>query len=282
MARTVQEIKAQAIAAKEADPNLTGLSSDSMVALWNLLFYIPALMIQLFEQILDIFKVDIEKTVENNYVGTEKWIRLKSLEFQYSSTVPQILEINPDTYKISYPVVDPSLRIISRVTAETDFNKVVNIKVAKNEPPVQLAGPEETAYKDYLKELQPAGVEYNVINAVSDKLYLEMEVFYNGQYIAVIQDNVEAAINAYLAGIDFNGKIQVIEIEKAIKAVAGVVDLKVKNIWLRANAIPLVNAFKLVDNFAVVLISAVPYSGYSIEETTASNTWGDKITYTIM
>jgi hypothetical protein len=282
MARTVEEIKAQAIAAKEADPNLTGLSSDSMVALWNLLFYIPALMIQLFEQILDIFKVDIEKTVENNYVGTEKWIRLKSLEFQYSSTVPQILEINPDTYKISYPVVDPSLRIISRVTAETDFNKVVNIKVAKNEPPVQLAGPEETAYKDYLKELQPAGVEYNVINAVSDKLYLEMEVFYNGQYIAVIQDNVEAAINAYLAGIDFNGKIQVIEIEKAIKAVAGVVDLKVKNIWLRANAIPLVNAFKLVDNFAVVLISAVPYSGYSIEETTASNTWGDKITYTIM
>lgn len=284
MARTVEEIKAQAIAAKEADITLSGMTSTSLVSLWNNLFYIPALMINLFEQILDIFKADIENTVENNYVGTPKWIRLKSLEFQYSATVPQILEINetnPGTYKIAYPVIDPSLRIITRVTADTDFNKIVNIKVAKGEPPIQLTGPEETAYNDYLKEVEPAGVEYNVINAVSDKLYLEGEIFYNGQYIAVIQDNVEAAINAYLSGIDFNGKIQVIELEKAIKAVPGVADLKIKNMWLRANAIPLVDAFKMVDNNAVVLISLVPYSGYAIEETTASNTWGDKLTYTI-
>lgn len=285
MARTVEEIKAQAIEAKEADSNLSGLSSISKVALWNVLFYVPALMIQLFEQLLDIFKKEIEDTVSNNYVGTPKWIRLKSLEFQYSATVPQIVEINSETYKIAYPVVDTSLRIITRVTADTDLNREVNIKIAKSEPPVQLSGPEETAYLDYLKEINVAGVEYNVINAVSDKLYLDAEIFYNGQYISVISDTVEAALNDYLAKIAFqdnnDGKIQVIEIAKAIKSVPGVIDLKIKDIWLRPHTTPLVNAFKLVDNYSVVIISSIPYSGYVVEETTASNTWADKLTYTI-
>jgi len=285
MARSVEEIKAQAIEAKEADSTLSGMTSTSLVALWNLLFYIPALMINLFEQILDIYKAAIENIVENNYVGTPKWIRKKSLEFQYSATIPQNLEINDETYKISYPVIDPSLRIITRVTAETDVNKIVNIKIAKGEPPVQLSSPEVTAYNEYLKQIEPAGIEYNVINAVSDKLFLEMEVFFNGQYIAVIEANVKASINSYLAKIAFQdssvGKLQVIEIEKAVKSVAGVVDIKVKNIWLRAHTIPLVNAFKLVDNYTVSIISAVPYSGYAVEETGSGNTWTDKITYTI-
>lgn len=281
MARSIAEIAAQMIAAKEADSNLSGLTSTSQTSIWRLWIFIQATAINIQEQLQDIFKTEIETTVENNYVGTPKWIRTKCLEFQYSATVPQVLEITNNT-KIAFPVIDPSLRIITRASVSTDLNKVVNIKVAKGEPPTQLVGAEPVALQAYFSELVPAGVYWQLINAVSDKLYLEGDVYYDGMYSATIATIVPDAINAYLAGIDFDAQIKVIDLEKAIRNATGVKDIKLKNIWLRANSVPLANGFKLVDDYTLRIISIVPYAGYAIEEDTAGETWTDKLTYTIL
>ena len=48
------------------------------------------------------------------------------------------------------------------------------------------------------------------------------------------------------------------------------------------NSIPIANAFKLIDDYTLVIISIVPYAGYAVEENTAGETWADKITYTIL
>lgn len=281
MARSIQDIAQQMLDAKAEDSNLSGLTSTSQTSIWRLWIFIVAAAYNVFEQLMDLFKVEIETTVENNYVGTPKWIRQKCLEFQYSAVNPQVLEITDNT-KIAYPVIDTSLRIVTRASVTTDLNKIVKIKVAKGEQPTQLVGAEPVALQAYLSELVPAGVYWELINAVSDKLFIEGEVFYDGQYSATIQANVEAGINAYLAGIDFDGLIKIVDLETSIRQVTGVKDLKLKNVWLRANSIPLSNGFKMIDTFTLVIISAVPYAGYAVEETTEDETWEDKITYTIL
>jgi hypothetical protein len=281
MARSIQDIAQQMLDAKAEDSNLSGLTSTSQTSIWRLWIFIVAAAYNVFEQLMDLFKVEIETTVENNYVGTPKWIRQKCLEFQYSAVNPQVLEITDNT-KIAFPVIDTSLRIVTRASVTTDLNKIVKIKVAKGEQPTQLVGAEPVALQAYLSELVPAGVYWELINAVSDKLFIEGEVFYDGQYSATIQANVEAGINAYLAGIDFDGLIKIVDLETSIRQVTGVKDLKLKNVWLRANSIPLSNGFKMIDTFTLVIISAVPYAGYAVEETTEDETWEDKITYTIL
>jgi len=281
MARSIQEIAQQMIDAKQADANLAGLTSTSQTSIWRLWIFIVATAINIQEQLQDIFKTEIEGIVENNYVGAPKWIRQKCLEFQYSSINPQILVIT-DNIKIAYPIIDTALRIITRASVSTDLNKNVVIKVAKSEPPTQLSAPEETALEAYFKEIKPAGITWNLVNAVSDKLFIEGEVFYDGMYSATIGDIVPNAINSYLSTIDFDAQIKISDLDHAIRSATGVKDIKLKNIWLRKNSIPLANAFKLIDDYTLVIISIVPYAGYAIEENTAGQTWADKITYTIL
>ena len=281
MARSISTIAQQMLDAKAADSNLAGLTSTSQTSIWRLWIFIVAACINVFEQLIDIFKVEIETTVENNYVGTPKWIRTKALEFQYSAANPQFLEITDNT-KIAYPVIDTSLRIVTRASVATDLNKTVTIKVAKDEPPTQLTGAEPVALQAYFSELVPAGVYWEIVNAVSDKLYIEGEVFYDGMYSATIGTIVPDAINAYLSSIDFDGLIKVSDLENAIRSATGVIDIKLENVWLRANSIPLANGFKLIDAFTLVIISATPFAGYAVEEDTVGETWADKITYTVV
>lgn len=281
MARSIEDIAAQMIAAKEADSNLSGLTSTKQTSIWRLWIFIVAACINVFEQMIDLFKIEIETTVENNYVGTPKWIRQKCLEFQYSPSNPQVLEITDNT-KIAYPVIDESLRIVTRASVYTDLNKIVKIKVAKGEPPTQLVGAEPVALAAYFSELVPAGVYWELINAVSDKLYIKGEVFYDGMYSATIQSIVEGAINTYLSNIDFDGQIKISDLEGAIRNATGVLDLKLEDVFLRANSVAFSNGFKMIDAYTLKIISAVPYAGYAIEETTATKTWADTITYTIL
>ena len=68
----------------------------------------------------------------------------------------------------------------------------------------------------------------------------------------------------------------------AIRSATGVIDIKLENVWLRANSIPLANGFKLIDACTLVIISATPFAGYAVEEDTVGETWADKITYTVV
>jgi hypothetical protein len=281
MARSVTEIYNQIIAEKASYTELNDLNSNSQTAIWRLFCYIIAAAINVFEQLQDVFKTEIEGIVLNNYIGTAKWIKTKCDEFQYNATTPQLLELNESNTKIGYATVNENLRIITRCAVATDINKIVNIKVAKSEPPTTLSAPEETALEAYLLELIPAGVNYNVVNVTSDKLYLAGTIYYDGQYSSTIQDAVELSINNYLANLDFNGSIKVVDIQIAIRNTLGVKDIDITDIWLRANSLPLANGFKMVDNGTLSIIALTPVSGYAIEETTASNTWADKLTYTI-
>jgi uncharacterized phage protein gp47/JayE len=221
---------------------------------------------------MDVFKIEIETIADATAPGTPSWVRQRVLEFQYDATTPQVITLID--FVPTYATVDEDKRIVTRCSVKTSINRVVNVKVAKSEPPVALAAGEETALEAALDAILPAGVQRNVINLTSDKLWIDANIFYNGQYSSTIQADVIAAINAYLAAIPFDGVVKISAIEDAIQSVTGVTDIVIDEVRARADATAFASATTLTRYWETI-------AGYIVEETTAGQTFTDTLTFTV-
>ena len=295
MVRSIATIQAALIA--DVIANFTALANDpntsasdkaellkfaantSKRAIWRQWTFNIAVSISLCEQQIDVLQAQIDAVVAKAPAATSAWIQDKVLNyFQFDPNVPQVVKLVDFVPK--YPIEDPSLRIITRCSVVTSSSYIVDVKVAKQNPPVQLSVNEYNALDTFLKTIGIAGVDYNVINRVSDKIYIEGQVKYFGSYSAVIKTNVISAINNYLASIPFNGILKVIDIEKTIRNVEGVDDVLLKNVRVREDGTLLPSATYLINNFTLVQSAYPTVSGYIVEETTAGNTFTTTITTT--
>ena len=270
--------------AKAADSNLNGLTSNSMTAIWRLWIYIVAACINIFEQLMDAYKAEIETIADTAIPGTKQWVQDRTFRFQYDATTPQVLEVNSDL-TLSYPTVDDTKKIVTRCSVTQGTSNVVNIKVAKatsatDSTPIQLTTPEYNSLVGYWNLIGFAGLTYNVINKASDKISVTATIYYQGQYASTIQNDVENAIRNYLATIPFDGKVRITKIEDAIQSVVGVNDLLINTITGRDDTTVYASATKIFDlATGVNLIQYQMTAGYAIEETTSSYTFADTITY---
>jgi len=278
MSRTIAQIQTEMDAQQALQTGLSGLDSPSQTAIYTLWKYIVSAAIWAHETLWDKFKVELETIVDNAPVGTDGWVQSQSLLFQYSATDPQVIVLN--NFVPSYPVTDTDLQIITRCSVKTLPNKVVSVKVAKSDPPSALTATELSSFKGYLDDISFAGVQYNAISLASDKLYLDAEIFYNGQYSSVISDTVIAAINDYLANIPFDGNVRVSSLYDAIQNVDGVTDVIINDMAIRADATAFGSKTYLVQSNATIYNKYPTFAGYVVEETTASNTFVDKLTFT--
>jgi|ERR1035437_1801729 hypothetical protein len=222
--RTIAVIYAQLVAAKKANSSLSGLSSPSNVAYWNLWLWIVATAQNLLEQIWSILQIEIETTVASAAPETKNWIQAKVLAFQYDATTPQVVQVNTDL-SVGYPVVDATLRIITNC-AVIGGSGSLTIKAA----PVVTA-PQKAALISYLTEILGADISFAVINLAADTLDIFGTVYYNGQYAGSVVANVTAAVNTYLASIGFNGMVKVSDLIETIRNVTGVTDFVPLNIY---------------------------------------------------
>ena len=284
MARSINTIKQQMLDAKAADSNLNGLTSNSKTAIWLLWCYIVAACINIFEQLLDAYKIEIENIADTAIPGTNKWVQDRTFRFQYDSTIPQILEVNDDL-TLSYPIVDDTKKIVKRCSVTTGTNKIVSIKVAKatsatDDTPTQLNTPEYNSLVGYWELVGFAGVTYNVINKVSDKISITATLYYQGQYASTVQNDVENAIKNYMASIPFDGKFRVSQLEDTIQSVVGVNDYKIEKITGRDNNTVYASATKVYDlSTGINILSYQMVAGYCVEEDTVNYTFADTITY---
>lgn len=302
MARKISEIEAQIVYEKTQQSALSGLTSPSQTAKFTTWIFIQAVAINLFEQILDLFKADFEAKLEASFTGSKAWVRDKVLKFQYDATTPQITQLI-DFYPI-YPTVDATKRIITRCTVKTLPNMIVSVKVAKQEPPIALTTLELNSLIGYLEQggdgtyagagsgIGFAGIKFLVQSFTADKLYLNAEIIYNGQYAAVIETNVIAAINLYLKNIPFGtGAVRIVDLIQAvlpdysdgilINGVEGVSDFIITDLAMRADATPFVSKTYLIQNKTEILSTYPTYAGYVIEEITLLNTFTDTLTFTV-
>ena len=279
MARTVAQLKQSMIDAKNADSNLSDLTSTSQTAKWNLYFFIVASCIAIFEQLQDLFKTDLEAIASSAAPSTPQWTRNKVLKFQTGD----VAELNTTTFTIDYPTINTANQIITRCAVITAPNRTALIKVAKNDPPEPLSGTEEAELTTYIDTWNPAGISYTIINQDSDKMEVVADIYYNGQYASVIQANVVAALESYMATLPFNGQISTQGVVDAIQQVNGVSSVSLSRILVRRDTVAYgsgVTLFNLATG--VDSVTYTTYSGYVVEETTSSHTFADTLNYIVV
>jgi hypothetical protein len=278
MARTVAQIKQSMLDAKNADPTLSALTSTSQTAKWNLYYFIVASCIAIFEQLQDLFKVDLETIASTAAPSTPQWTRNKVLAFQTGD----VAELDTTTFVIEYPTITAANQILTRCAVVTAPNRTVLIKVAKSDPPEPVSVGELAELQSYVETFNPAGIAFTLINEDSDKMEVAATIYYNGQYSAVISDNVEAALNNYMANLPFNGVISTQSVVDAIQGAEGVISLSLTRILVRRDTfaygagVTLYNLSTGVDS-----VQYQTYAGYVVEETTASHTFADTLTYQV-
>jgi hypothetical protein len=278
MARSIAQIKSQMIDAKNQELALQGLTSTSQTAVWNLILFITAGAINILEQLMDLFKSDIESQISHAIPNTPQWLQQQAFKFQYDANNPQVLEL-VDLIP-TYPIINTNLQLLTRCSVSNGNNKEVNIRVAKQNPPEKLITAERIALMSYFNVLGNAGITYNIISIDPDLIEIDADVFYDAQYSAVIQSAINTALYSYLSSIDFNGYIYVTKIEDTIQAISGVKDIKINNIYVRAS-------YETYANKHIIYSLSTgtnaryyqPYAGYIVEETTTSHTFNDTINY---
>ena len=269
MARSTDTIIASMDAEQALQPTLVTLDSTSQTSIYKLWKFITATTINYFEQLFDIYKTEIEAIVKVAPVGSNFWFQKRIFDFQYSATIPQVLQIDPITLSVTYPIVDTTLLLITRCSVKTTPIKNVLIKVAKSNPPVALSAPELASLTGYISDIAFAGVNYQVNSLSSDKLYIKANIYFNGQYASTISINVILAINTYLANIPFDGAINLLRLTDAIQNVIGVTDIILVDVAIRSDVTPFISKTYLVSSKTTIISNYPSIAGYIEEETTA-------------
>lgn len=278
MARSVDDIQQEIIDAKNAEAELSDLNSPSATAIWRLWTRITAIAINTFEQLIDLAIVDMEQIAREAVAGTPDWLQKRVLEFQYSETDPQVITIVDG--RAAYPVLDESLRIVTRAAVKENANGRVTVKVAKGEDPLEpLVSNELNALKGYVDKIGFVGVPTDVISLNADRLKVTTTIFYSGEYVETeVKENVKTAIDGYLASIsyvDFNGKVIRENLINAIQAVEGVTGIDTLNTLL--NGRPEQDPLGGASNVNIVREYETA-AGYVIAEDTSGSTLDDTLT----
>jgi hypothetical protein len=278
MARTVAQIKQSMLDAKNADPTLSALTSTSQTAKWNLYYFIVASCIAIFEQLQDLFKTDLEAIASTAAPSTPQWTRNKVLKYQKGD----VAELNTTTFTVEYPTINTTNQILTRCAVITAPNRTVLIKVAKSDPPVPVSVGELAELQSYIETFNPAGIAFTLINENSDKMEVAATIYYNGQYSAVISTNVVAALNNYMATLPFNGVISTQSVVDAIQAAEGVISVSLARILVRKHTVAYGAGVTLYNlSTGVDSVQYQTIAGYVAQETTATHTFADTLSYIV-
>ena len=284
MARTVSDINNQVVTELVANFATIGITINP--ARWSkrnvlrVMCFSFATCACYIEQMMDILKANIEAISAQSAAASSLWIQAQMFRMQYSATTPQVLQIIDAVPQ--YPTVDTSLRIITGCSVSCDTPNQVTVKVAKSNPFVALSSPEASAAQGYINLIGTAGINYSVISLDSDKIYVNANVYYSGQYASVIQGNVKDAIRAFLQNIsvvNFDGSLKMSDLETIIRAVEGVNDVELLNVRGRANSSIFSAGIDIILNQATISRQWHPIAGYVGEETTSGKTLSDSLNF---
>lgn len=216
------DIENEILTEKATHPELTPLDSDSNAAIWRLWMFIQASITDFFDDVMALFKSDMQTLIDNNQYGTDPWWQGKMLAFQFGD----LLVFQNNIYQ--YAIVDPTKQIVG-FCAITSINGVVQIKVALNVngQPAVLSDDQKNGVIAYCRQIQPSGARFAVSSLPADLIKFIGNIYYDASGdLSVIQPAVESAIITFLNAkntTNFDGTLYVNKLIDAIQGVPGVV-----------------------------------------------------------
>jgi hypothetical protein len=234
MARTIEQIKAEIIAQKNNDTNLSGLNSPSQSAIWLLWVNIFAFAHFLLESLFDIFKEEVNQTIAQRRLGTPSWYVQSALEFQQGDTLNAFGK---------YELIDDTKKIVKKASFKESSNGELTLKVAKQGSQLEpLDSGELLQFKNYVDEIKFAGTRINIVSLNADILNFNAQIYYEGLYAEnTIKQNIINAINEYLLNLAFDGTISKADLIAKIRNVQGIKEVN----FLALNVVNGINATSL-------------------------------------
>ena len=187
----------------------------SVVSLESIIFSNVATSMFVMQELLEQFKKDVSVSVNDQMPGTSRWYVFKSLLFQFGKDLVAETDCYDNT-GLTDAQVD-SMRVVKFAAAvESRDRSLLFIKVATGDndgnrfplSPTQL-----TAFKQYISDIQYAGVRIQIVNNTPDNMRLEMDIYYDplvlnghgGRLDGASTAPVQDAIRAHLKNLPFNG-----------------------------------------------------------------------------
>lgn len=296
MARTVDQHKQFVYAQLALKPSLAAIiPNPSQAAIWKDFVYAVAVIMAELEQLQDSFKGDVEQTINTASVHNIEFVRQQAFYFQYDSSTPQVIEFieveRPTVVIPVYPIIDEAKRIISICVIRFTTSRILNIFVAKNNPPQKLSVGELASFQGYFTDggsstdlaqgVGVGGIAHACDSLDPDYVFLEATITYQGQYASTISADCILAIENYLYALDKDGILKTTKLIDALQSVPGFIDIDIVNLAIRANAIIFGSKTYLIQASAILSIQEEVAAGYAYQEVTGGNTFLDKLTFTV-
>lgn len=233
------------------------------------------------EQLYDSFTLDVEAVIEVMAPQTGPWFKDKMINlFEYDATATPIVQLSDNNVPY-YPNPNPNFNIIKYCSVNSGIFGSVLIKVAGQSAglPSVLSAPKLSAAQSFLNIISADGINYNVVSRNADQVYIEAIIYYKGIYSAVIQSNVIAAINTYLASIPFDGSVEIGDLLISIRNVTGVNRVVFSNVQSRKDAEAYGAGTNMISAYTTVNDIYNTDAGYIISEQTIGHKLTDSLTF---
>jgi hypothetical protein len=235
MARSVREIQEEIIRYKNTLPELRRLNSRSATAIWRLWVFIMAVAHYAHELYFDLFRDEINETLNKRIQGTAPWYAQKALEFQDGSE----LQLIAGGTQLGYDPVQPSLRLVTRAAyrEERDNNGRLVLKLAKGgvDDLQKLDGVEMLRIDKYFEKIKFAGTNLAISSLDPDIIIPRMTVFHDGILDnETVFENVKKAIEEFIATLPFDGIFYVIKFVDYLQKVDHITDVQIASITIRS------------------------------------------------
>lgn len=285
MNKTFAEIYAELLAGKEANANLSGLTSTSKTAIWRQFLEVVAWVIYNFQLAMVLHLSNIQYMIDNQKNFRLQQYRSEALRFQYGFDLIADSDQFSPTFEqggLQVTATDDDIEA-SKIVKYAACSRVVNngkvsiiMKIAPENLDEIFPSEVMDAFGKYIEEIQPAGDHVTIVNYLPDMLKFAFNIKRDpkvlksdGMNILTAEYPVQTAIENFLKNnLPFNGELSIQKLEDAIRAVEGVDDLTtitVQTKWID----PLQNGYGL---YQPVNMSVVPQSGrFKIEDYTGLN-----------
>lgn len=235
MARNIKAIYSEAKEARDKVFQSTdhpGVKNSSKMSVMDALTWTTAACIWSFENLLDVWKVDVERDWRNRIVGTPQYYVNALLDYQHGDEL--VMDDNGLTF--SYPSVNSSKKIISRVSyyeksVDGFFDKQLILKVAGGTPGNYrpLTASELLKAKDYLRKISFAGTSALLVSRKGDVLLPRVTVYHDGALTEnELLEKVKDSLNNYIATIPYDHDVYAQKVIDAILHTEHVQDVYIK------------------------------------------------------
>lgn len=231
MSRTLSEIYTVTKEYRDKHLELTEFKNDSKMSILDAFTWVTSAAIWTFENVMDVFKIDLARDLQNRVNGTPAYYANALLKYQTGDS----LVVSDDGTKFSYATIDEKKRVVTKVAYSEEkeegfHDRLLILKIATGQSGAyeQINEDELLLIRAYLSQILFAGQHALVVSRKGDVLIPRVTVYYDG---TITQEeafsNIEKALNDFTANVDFNGVVYAQKIIDCIQSAEHITDVEI-------------------------------------------------------